>query len=412
MKVAIISGSVYGGAGIAAKRLHDSFLHLGVDTFMLTKKIHEPGHNIFSSDSYFESNFFSRFKSKLKQRYYFEIGSKKIRNIDNSFSLFSIPFGVHPLHLHPVIQNADIVNIHWSAGYLDYRTFFNHIKKPVVITLHDTFYMTGACHYPAECERYKSNCSSCPVADDEGKSAISGFFQIKEKATRRSNIGVVGISKWITERSMESSLLKQFHHTTIPNGLSPAFNLSSKRNRKVLKKELGLPENKICILFIGQNLNDPRKGSIYIEEILRTFNKSGIVFLMVGEGFEKSKSEFLINFGLIEEESQLLNIYQAVDFMIHPAVQDNFPNTVLEALFCGCPVVGFKIGGMPDMIKNQENGFLVDEISTMSLIHGIEKMIELLPLVDRDDISRKTKSKFSSSNQARKYIDFFKQLLK
>ena len=68
----------------------------------------------------------------------------------------------------------------------------------------------------------------------------------------------------------------------------------------------------------------------------------------------------------------MVNLYSAADVFLTPSLEANLPNTVLESLACGTPVVAFHIGGMPDMLDYQRNGFLVKNLSAQGFSDGIE----------------------------------------
>ena len=51
-------------------------------------------------------------------------------------------------------------------------------------------------------------------------------------------------------------------------------------------------------------------------------------------------------------------LYSSADVFVLPSMMDNLPNTIMEAMSCRTPCVGFDIGGIPEMIDHQENGFL------------------------------------------------------
>jgi len=61
--------------------------------------------------------------------------------------------------------------------------------------------------------------------------------------------------------------------------------------------------------------------------------------------------------------------------MIHAALQDNLPNTVMESLSCSTPVAGFAIGGMADMVINGKNGFLSNAISPEGLGRALKRCL-------------------------------------
>ena len=89
---------------------------------------------------------------------------------------------------------------------------------------------------------------------------------------------------------------------------------------------------------------------------------------------------------------------------------DNLPNTVLESLMCGTPVIGFPVGGIPDMIQDGFNGLLTTEISVISLIKTLTKFLSLTEKFDRNRIRKEAIKKYDQKIQAKKYIDLFQKI--
>ncbi|MCY1550557.1 N-acetyl-alpha-D-glucosaminyl L-malate synthase [compost metagenome] len=80
------------------------------------------------------------------------------------------------------------------------------------------------------------------------------------------------------------------------------------------------------------------------------------------------KTTFL---GTINKDDHLAKCYAAADAFVLPSLEDNLPNTVMESLACATPVVAFKTGGIPDMVKHLENGYLAEYQSASDLADGI-----------------------------------------
>ena len=76
--------------------------------------------------------------------------------------------------------------------------------------------------------------------------------------------------------------------------------------------------------------------------------------------------------GRLHDDVSLALLYSAADVMVTPSRQDNLPNMVVESLACGTPVVAFDIGGMPDMIEHQINGYLAKPFNISDLAAGID----------------------------------------
>src|SRR5690606_31140451 len=81
------------------------------------------------------------------------------------------------------------------------------------------------------------------------------------------------------------------------------------------------------------------------------------------------KKHFL---GYVSGDENLVNVYSAASLYVTPSVEDNLPNTVIEALACGTPVVGFQTGGIPEMVRHGVNGYVADYKNAASLAAGIQ----------------------------------------
>jgi glycosyltransferase involved in cell wall biosynthesis len=91
--------------------------------------------------------------------------------------------------------------------------------------------------------------------------------------------------------------------------------------------------------------------------------------------------------------------------MVVPSRQDNLPNTAVEAQACGIPVAAFSIGGLPDIVKHQETGWLAPAFDTSDLASGI---IWILDNPNRlDSLSQSARAlalkKYSNSVVAEQY---------
>jgi glycosyltransferase involved in cell wall biosynthesis len=105
--------------------------------------------------------------------------------------------------------------------------------------------------------------------------------------------------------------------------------------------------------------------------------------------------------------------YQAADVYAHAARADTFPNTVLEAMACGTPVVATAVGGIPEQVRDQQTGFLV-------LAGNAEAMANRLVQVLSDDIRRAnmsaqavevTRQHYDLNKQVDHYLDWYQRLV-
>ena len=76
--------------------------------------------------------------------------------------------------------------------------------------------------------------------------------------------------------------------------------------------------------------------------------------------------------GILRDSVSLSLLYSACDAFVLPALQDNLPNTLLEALACGAPCVAFDTGGIGELVQHQKNGYLAKLMDADDLLRGIE----------------------------------------
>ena len=70
-----------------------------------------------------------------------------ISNRSRKLELFSYPFSDYDITENEWYKDADVINLHWVADFLDYKSFFEKNIKPVIWTLHDMNPFTGGEHY-------------------------------------------------------------------------------------------------------------------------------------------------------------------------------------------------------------------------------------------------------------------------
>lgn len=167
----------------------------------------------------------------------------------------------------------------------------------------------------------------------------------------------------------------------IPNGIDlEKYSRIPKNSKKV---------NGITILFVGRL--HPVKGVQYLIEAMAIIHQEmpGVKLIIVGEGIEREKLEGLtkqldlkgcIQFvGRVPQEKIPLFMQQA-DIFVLPSLAEGFPNVLLEAMACGLPIVATRVGGIPEIIEDGRNGFLVnpkkpDEIADKLLFISRNKSI-------------------------------------
>jgi glycosyltransferase involved in cell wall biosynthesis len=277
---------------------------------------------------------------------------------------------------------ADVLHMHWIAGLIDYRIFFRALPSdlPVVWTLHDMNPMTGGCHHAGSCGGFRQSCGTCPELNSSIPRDLSAaIWRRKNEAYGRlgaNRTRIVTPSRWLANLARASSLMSGFQIETIPYGLDT--NTFQPRERLAARELFGIPRKAKALLFVAQWLDDRYKGMptlLAAIERLRSIPEVCLLVLGRGEDVKKCgiRSIFL---GSIGDDERMSYAYSAADLFLLPSVADNFPNTALESLSCGLPVIGSAIGGIPEMVRDGYTGLLVPPNDAQALANAAALLLE------------------------------------
>ena len=417
MRVLIINTSErMGGAAIAANRLMDALRNNGIQAKMLvrdkqTNQITVIGLNkslwkiwqfIWERIIIWKSNHFKKHN----------LFAVDIANTGTDITVL------------PEFKQADIIHLHWiNQGMLslkDLKKIFSS-GKPVVWTMHDMWPCTGICHHARECHNYHQECHHCPYLYGKGrkKDLANRIFLKKKELYTLAPITFITCSQWLKEQAQQSALLIGHKIYNIPNPINTNL-FKPRKNKQEARTLAGLPTDKKLILFGAAKITDKRKGIDYFIESCKVLaekypeltQKLGVV--VYGKESEQLKSMvpfpvYPLNY--ISSEKDLVNIYNAVDLYVTPSLEENLPNTIMEAMACGVPCVGFNVGGIPEMIDHLHNGYVADYKSTEDLANGIywtlsESEYQSLS----EEACRKVASSYSESAIAKKYIEIYNKI--
>ncbi len=418
MKVTLLSTTdKKGGAAIAAFRLFKALKASGTEARMLVRDKYSDEGDITSLDKGIirKTINFLRFAFERICFLPFE-RSKEIRFF---FSLANTGKNVHGLRL---VKDSDIIHLHWiNQGFLSLHGIKKLIKtgKPLVWTFHDMWAFTGGCHYSGECTGYLNECGNCPFLRNPGPHDLSyRLLKIKERIYKNANITIVGSSEWMASVARQSSILKSFRVESIPIPVDTS--LFCPGDKLKTRSSLNLPESKFVILAGAANMKDKRKGYHFLIEALHLLSDRSAEFRDNAVLVTFGKSDETVNPGIpvyanhfLSNEKAIATLYQASDIFILPSLEDNLPNTVIESLACGVPVVAFAVGGIPEMIEHRKTGYLAGIGNVSKLAEGIEW---LFSMSDRDSIIHNCREKalLSYSNEAcaARYNSLYLSLLK
>jgi glycosyltransferase involved in cell wall biosynthesis len=308
----------------------------------------------------------------------------------------------------------DIVHLHWiNSGFINIEGLAN-FKSPIVWTMHDMWVFTGGFHYDNNLGNYRDLAGKCSVLGSNKNNDLSfKILKRKEKAWRNLNIHFVAPSNWLAKCARESYLLRNRDVRVIPNGLD--FDAFRPMEQKLARQKLNLPLDKKFVLFGAAQVDkDKRKGYELFLQSLDYLSDDDFDFVVFGrkslENSEKINNFKVHYLGEINDEELLIAAYSACDVFVIPSVQENLSNMVVEAMACNIPVVAFNIGGMPDMIKHKENGWLAKPFEVNDLATGIKWCLENKNIFS-DNIRGAATEKFDLKIVAKQYRDLYQEII-
>jgi glycosyltransferase involved in cell wall biosynthesis len=362
-----------GGAAIAAFRLHKGLKSLQVDSSLLVNVKGQYDSDVTGPDNNTDK-VISRIAPLLDRV------PGKFSN--HSFDRISSAYFPDRLIQRVRKIQPDILNLHWvNDGFMRIETL-PRFRQPIVWTLHDMWPMAGGEHYVGKSTRYIEGYSSkSRPLSESGFDVNRWIWARKKKALEKvKDLFIATPSNWLANCARESQLLRNRRILVLPNGVD--HQRFRPMDHDMVRNILGLPVDKKLVLFgAGSATSDKRKGFYLLVEALKKLDETGdsenyelVVFgASSGDDSFGMKTHYL---GNLNDEISMALVYAAADVFVAPSLEDNLPNTVLESLSCGTPVVAFDIGGMPDMIEHKENGYLATAFNTTDLAEGLYWVME------------------------------------
>ena len=313
-------------------------------------------------------------------------------------------------------QEADIIHLHWiNQGMLSLGGIRKILQsgKPVIWTMHDIWPATAICHLTLDCRAFTSECRNCRLLPGGGSShdLAASVWRKKQQMVADENIYYVACSRWLESEAKKSALLKGQKITSIPNPIDT--HIYKKGNKQEARQRLGLPLDRKLILFASQRVTNENKGMGYLIEACRQLQLDDAAVVILGGHAEEVVSQLSIEaypLGYVNDEQRIVDVYHAVDVFVLPSLSENLPNTIMEAMACGVPCVGFKVGGIPEEIDHRRNGYVADYRSAEDLARGIRW---ILAEADYEELSKnaihKVTQNYSQQSVALKYLDVYHQ---
>ena len=203
----------------------------------------------------------------------------------------------------------------------------------------------------------------------------------------------------------------------IPNGADAK--IFKPMDQAFCRKKLGIPLDKKVVLYVG-NMYSKVKGHEYlIRAIGRIVRKrKDIICIIVGDGplrkdlenqIKKLNLGDYVKLAGAKPHDEIPLWMNAADLFVLPSLSEGNPTVMFEALACGKPFVGTRVGGVPEIITSEDYGLLCEPANPDDLAEKI--LIALEKEWDREKI-RKYAEQFTWDNIAKKVVEVYKEVLK
>jgi glycosyltransferase involved in cell wall biosynthesis len=325
--------------------------------------------------------------------------------------------------LDRITPSPQVLHCHnLGEGHFDLRVLPPLCQKfHVFLTLHDMWPLTGHCAHSFECDRWKTGCGDCPdltIYPGIRRDATRHNWQSKRSIYTRSYLHVAAPARWLLDKVKESVLAPgSVEYKVIPHGVDLTVFRPGDRARA--RAELGFSEDAYLVLFVAAGIK--RNCFKDIETLRAAVALVGqhargrqVVALAVGEdGAPETLGRTRLYFIGPQSHASLVRYYHAVDLYLHAARADTFPNTVLEALACGVPVVASDVGGIHEQVIEGVTGRLVPAGDAHAMAAAA------LPYLENKDLRNATgekgawdaRSRFSLKRQADEYIAWYRDTI-
>ncbi|MBD0379780.1 glycosyltransferase family 4 protein [Paenibacillus sedimenti] len=406
------TSDIEGGAARAAYRLHKGLQKIGLTSKMLVQSKSSSDHSVYGPLSKAD-----KIRSNLQP----SIDNLPVHLYRNRVkSPWSISWLPSKIVRSIQTLNPDIIHLHWiNHGFVPIHAL-GKFKKPIIWTLHDMWAFTGGCHYSGSCTGYLLGCGSCEqLKSTSAKDLSSQVLKWKRNAWEDINLTVVTPSTWMAECARTSSVFKDVRVEVIPNGID--LERFKPLDKTFARQMLNLPQDKRLILFGAMSAtSDPRKGFQYLQQALLDLAEKQLLpdTELIVFGSDPPANPVPLGMpvhytGRLNDDISLTLLYSAADVFLSPSLEDNLPNTVMEAMACGVPCVAFEIGGIPDLITHLQNGYLAKAFEVNDLAYGIKWVIEHEDRRTRlsHDARAKVESSFELSHIASCYSQLYEEVL-
>ena len=227
-------------------------------------------------------------------------------------------------------------------------------------------------------------------------------------------MSIIVPSKFMFQKVKRKKLIKKSNINIIPNNLD--LNFWKLMNKKLCRKKLHLSYAKKIIGYNISGINDDFiKGTDFFLNILQKLSKDkNFIFLLFGNNREdliKNSNKNIINYGRVEDDKFVRNIYNSVDLIISTSRFESFGQVILEAQACGTCCMAFKKTGIEDIIVNHKTGYLIKQFEINNFVKKINNFFKNKHKIKRSICRKQIIRKFKTYKVIKHHQNNYKKLI-
>ncbi|MDA7568000.1 glycosyltransferase [Flavobacteriaceae bacterium] len=405
LKILHISTSDTGGAGLAALRLHQTFLHQNLESkfLCLEKTSDTQGIEVFPK-------FYARFYHRFFEYFgiYVTNGQKNNQRLKKAHKyiqpeMYSFLRSDYRINEHPLCDWADIIIIHWVAGFLDYKSFFKHIyhSKQVFWYTHDFSLILGGFHTLFDAVRFKNS----PIQSSENQLKVKKRSYLKDY----NQLQILANSQFSYNTITKDGFFNKKNIHFVPLGV-PNTELQI-IDKSIAKQALGFGKDDFLVLTVSAQLSTPLKGIDRLLEVLSNvaLEISPLKVMTLGsEPLETSIDNVdLYNMGSVWNPNFKSIIFSAADVLVSSSYEETFGQTIIEGYACGTPAIVFNNGALPELVEPGKTGFIATDVKDFS--KHLMAMIQdrSIGVTLGQNALKYFQSRYTSKHQVKKLIELF-----
>jgi glycosyltransferase involved in cell wall biosynthesis len=368
VKVALINHSdINGGAARAAYRIHHALRRHDIDSTMLVNQAITCDWAVKGPAAKWE-----KVTAKLRAN----LGGLPNKLLQTGNPILHSP-AILPSRWPSRLNNSDVdlLHLHWVNYEMLSIADIGKLRKPVLWTLHDMWAFCGAEHYTDD-ERWREGYTRWNRPSYESGFDLNRWTWQRKRKHWKHPMHIVTPSRWLADCVRQSALMREWPISVVPNAIDT--DVWQPVDKGFARQLLHLPPDVPLLLFsaIG-GTKDLRKGFDLLKSAFDHLRGQmpGLELIVLGQLAPKEPVGlgFPIHYtGNMHDDISLRLLYSAADALVIPSRQDNLPNTGVESLACGTPVVAFDFCGLPDIVTHQQTGYLAQAFDVVDLAQGIK----------------------------------------